>query len=351
MTSDYNMLRGLKTMGDYQQLQEEFELKKRLGAAEIAKATQLDADKLGEQAFLKVAQGLPLTPQEEAAARFIDAKSGGVSFNPVTGEMLQKPRISDKIGLPGMAAASGGSGGGMIDIAGTFPAIDEEDLSGNFPMPANPGPPGPPQTQAAQSNNYYDGLFQEALNNAAGNPKLQQTIKDDYLKNKMSFTDSQSSAATYADRMREAEAILSQPQISQQGMSPEQVGKDKIPLIGNFLVNDQYQQYDQARRNFINATLRRESGAVISPAEFANANRQYFPQPGDEKNPAVLEQKARNRATAIAGISRAAGPAYEPSNVQDPYAGNAGPEKGTVENGFMYLGGEPSSPKSWKRLK
>lgn len=92
---------GINSIGDYQRLQQEFELKKQLAQAEIAKSQQLDVDKLGERAFMKAAMGEPLTPQELAAARLMDAKSGGVSFNPVTGEMLQKPRISDKINIGG----------------------------------------------------------------------------------------------------------------------------------------------------------------------------------------------------------------------------------------------------------
>jgi hypothetical protein len=50
---------------------------------------------------------------------------------------------------------------------------------------------------------------------------------------------------------------------------------------------------DQAERNFINAVLRRESGAAIAPSEFESARKQYFPQPGDSK--AVLAQKRQNR--------------------------------------------------------
>ena len=50
----------------------------------------------------------------------------------------------------------------------------------------------------------------------------------------------------------------------------------------------------------INAVLRRESGAVISPSEFANANKQYFVQPNDK--PGNIAQKARNRQLAIEGV-------------------------------------------------
>jgi hypothetical protein len=60
------------------------------------------------------------------------------------------------------------------------------------------------------------------------------------------------------------------------------------------------QRVEQSRRDFVNAVLRRESGAAIAPSEFANAQRQYFPQPGDSKE--VIAQKRRNRELAIRGL-------------------------------------------------
>ena len=78
-------------------------------------------------------------------------------------------------------------------------------------------------------------------------------------------------------------------------------------MFPNVLKSGDRQQFEQAKRDFVNATLRRESGAVISDSEFANADKQYFPQPGD--GPEVIAQKRRNREIAIAGIGAAAGPA------------------------------------------
>ena len=80
--------------------------------------------------------------------------------------------------------------------------------------------------------------------------------------------------------------------------------------MGNYLQTPEYQQFEQARREFINAVLRRESGASISPQEFENANRQYFPVPGD--SPQVIEQKRRARDQAMANMVQAAGPGYKP---------------------------------------
>jgi hypothetical protein len=65
------------------------------------------------------------------------------------------------------------------------------------------------------------------------------------------------------------------------------------------------QQQDQAERNFVNALLRRESGAAISDQEFASAEKQYFDRAGD--GPEVLDQKAKNRRRVMGGLKAEAG--------------------------------------------
>jgi hypothetical protein len=65
------------------------------------------------------------------------------------------------------------------------------------------------------------------------------------------------------------------------------------------------QQNDQARRNFISAVLRKESGAAISPTEYVNEERKYFPQLGD--SPKVIQQKQQARELAIKALEAQAG--------------------------------------------
>jgi hypothetical protein len=120
------------------------------------------------------------------------------------------------------------------------------------------------------------------------------------------MNESQSKAAGFADRVAESSPIL----------DSGPVGLEATFLagmpggIGNFALTPQQQTFLQAERNFINAVLRRESGAVISPEEFTNARQQYIPQPGD--GPEVLEQKRRNRQTVQRSFVRDAGPSYQP---------------------------------------
>lgn len=84
---------------------------------------------------------------------------------------------------------------------------------------------------------------------------------------------------------------------------------DKVPGVNvgaNALLNSKEQQVMQAQRDFINAILRKESGAAIAQSEFDNARKQYFPLPGD--GPEVIKQKADNRQLAIQGLGKIVGP-------------------------------------------
>lgn len=134
----------------------------------------------------------------------------------------------------------------------------------------------------------------------------------------------QNNAAGFYDRMIEAEKVLgSDTTVS---AATDFTGKLKANLpfgAGNYFATPEYQAYDQARRDFINAQLRKESGAAISQGEFDSADKQYFPQPGDSE--AVIQQKARNRATAINAMKRTAGPALTQGQGQ-PSAVPAAPQ-------------------------
>jgi hypothetical protein len=126
------------------------------------------------------------------------------------------------------------------------------------------------------------------------------------------MNEAQSKDALYSNRMINAERIFRDPAVVAAGQSAYEVGKSKLPGAGTYYNPNsvEFQKFDQAKRDFINATLRRESGAVISPAEFENAEKQYFPKPQD--SPELLRQKQQNRVTAIKGIGAGAGHGFRP---------------------------------------
>lgn len=114
------------------------------------------------------------------------------------------------------------------------------------------------------------------------------------------LNEGQSKAALFGSRMQAANQIFDD--LARNGTTTATPGM-RAPVVGGVvtaLSSSNQQSLDQARRDFINATLRRESGAAIADSEFDNADRQYFPQVGD--SPAVIAQKKANRERATRGI-------------------------------------------------
>lgn len=164
---------------------------------------------------------------------------------------------------------------------------------------AAPKPTASMQEYEFAKSQGYDGTFQQ----------YETDMKRAGATN-IDLNANQSAAAAYADRMAAANAVLSDPALEAAQINLVQQGLSNVPVAGNFMTSEEKKLADQAQRDFINAVLRRESGAVISPSEFDNARQQYFPQPGD--TPEVIQQKRRNRELAIAGVARAAGSNYQP---------------------------------------
>lgn len=111
------------------------------------------------------------------------------------------------------------------------------------------------------------------------------------------LNEGQSKALLFGARMQASNEILED--LQKQGRTLSTPGAQSYGAV-NALNSTQGQLLDQAKRDFVNAVLRRESGAVISDAEFANAEKQYFPQFGESEK--VIEQKRKNRELATRGI-------------------------------------------------
>lgn len=126
-------------------------------------------------------------------------------------------------------------------------------------------------------------------------------------------------AALFADRIASSHNIITKNEGINSGLGgavsgaltnalPEGI---TTPLAGmGALGGTDRQNMMNAQRSFINALLRRESGAAINAGEFASYGKEYFPQPGD--GPEVLAQKRERRQQVAEGLMREAGKHYSP---------------------------------------
>ena len=82
-----------------------------------------------------------------------------------------------------------------------------------------------------------------------------------------------------------------------------------IPFVGDQLERSSYNEnqgaYDTAKRDFLAAVLRKESGAQINNDEWNEGNRRYFAVRGD--TPEIALQKRKNRAQAMQATEIEAG--------------------------------------------
>lgn len=152
-------------------------------------------------------------------------------------------------------------------------------------------------------------------------------------------------AAIFGRRAEQSENVFNE--LDKKGFDRSSFGTSvSKSLLPDSLETENMKRQDQAERNFVNAVLRRESGAAISNPEFESANLQYFPRAGDSKK--VLEQKRQNRAIAIQGLMAEAGPAASLIPAAPGQAGLSDQQKAAY---IQWAKDNPNNPKAQAILK
>lgn len=78
-----------------------------------------------------------------------------------------------------------------------------------------------------------------------------------------------------------------------------------VPVVGNYLTGEGFQVAETAGDEFLQAILRKDTGAAITAQEQALYGKTYLPQPGDSKERLKYKKEARKRAVEAikAGMS------------------------------------------------
>ena len=243
-----------------------------------------------EAVQIAAAAGLFQTEQDTQLVNLGDGRA--VLMNMQTGEIIKD-------------IGGGSTGGGITGGSGTtggYKAGLLTQLLQSQGMPTDDASLAALYKQIGGQGTYVNDVAHNSQIYAALGGQQTQTISDVTGK---PLSDAERTSLGYANRLVEADATIDTLGSKFTGYS-SYFGQ----LLPNALQSDERQQFEQAKRNFINAVLRRESGAVISPSEFENAEKQYFPQPGD--SPAVLAQKDANRAMVIKNLQLSGGQTSAP---------------------------------------
>jgi len=114
-------------------------------------------------------------------------------------------------------------------------------------------------------------------------------------------------AAGYARAAEQAQSVFDD--LEQQGYGRESRYQETLGILPGELQPEELRRQTQAELSFVEAVLRRKSGATITPAEISKAQKQYFPRPGDSEK--IIAQKKANRIQEIKSLQAEAGKALQ----------------------------------------
>lgn len=119
--------------------------------------------------------------------------------------------------------------------------------------------------------------------------------------------------------------------------------------LANTLTSSDRQRIESAQLDFLDAALTLGTGAAYTREQLEGYRKSYFPQLGDSD--AQVRDKAARREKIIEAARIAAGNAADsvPKPTKAEPTAPAVPKPGTVVDGYIFNGGNPADPKSWKK--
>lgn len=170
------------------------------------------------------------------------------------------------------------------------------------------------------------------------------------------FTEAQSKDNVYSTRARGALSVL-EP-VASNLTDRASIAAEYVPFgLARGVQGDQYQVARQSADEFLQAILRKDTGAAITNGEMASYGTTYLPQPGD--GAAVLVAKADARKRAVAALESGMSPAQmlardsalvkaARESAGATTTNTAAPEAGAVVDGYRFKGGDPGDKNNWE---
>jgi hypothetical protein len=150
-------------------------------------------------------------------------------------------------------------------------------------------------TRPPKMANYYDEAGAPVTVDL-NNPDDIDRIRTEGLSNR-GVSEGERASSGYLQRMVASEAELEK--LMNNGFDPTGLAERNargVPLVGNYLVSPEFRQYEQQKKDWVRAKLRKESGAVIGEDEMAAEISTYFPEPGDDEQTIANKRKSRINA-------------------------------------------------------
>lgn len=164
-----------------------------------------------------------------------------------------------------------------------------------------PKPPAGIQEYEYAKAQGFPGTFQDWEASKRGGMSL-QTNPDGTITfqqgNIKPMTEAQSKDTVYATRAEGALPIIDNLGNALTSLPETMAGG--VPVVGNYAKSPEFQQAQQAGLEFLQAILRKDTGAAITAEETASYGQTYLPRPGD--SPEVLGQKKQSRRRALDAI-------------------------------------------------
>lgn len=172
--------------------------------------------------------------------------------------------------------------------------------------PKEPAKPSAVQEYEYAKEQGFPGTFQDWEASKKGGMSLQVdpatgAVSFQQGGNIKPMTEGQSKDAVFATRAEGALGLIDQfgdALTGTEGMIGGTVGQ--LPVVGNYAKTEAFQQAEQAGKEFLQAILRKDTGAAITKEETSEYGSVYLPRPGD--SPQLLQQKKSSRLRALEAI-------------------------------------------------